>query len=54
MRPGVDYVSIMDSEKIAIPGWIAHHKKDGCRVTPPGEVGRLKEDLKNAKLVKVL
>ena len=54
MRAGGDYVTNMDIEKIAMPVLIAHHKKDGCSVTPPGEVGELKEDLKNAKPVKVL
>jgi len=53
-RWGGDWVTNMDIEKIEMPVLIVHHKKDKCIVTPPGEVGKLKEKLKNAKPVKVL
>lgn len=49
-----DHVMMMALDKIELPVLIAHHRKDRCYVTSPGEVKGLKEALKNANPVKVL
>ena len=40
--------------KIRIPVVIAHHRKDSCSKTPPGNVEDLVDALKNAKILDVL
>lgn len=51
---GGDYVTNMDIEDVKLPVLIVHHKKDDCRVTPADKVDDLRDELENAKPVKVL
>ncbi len=49
-----DQVLEYSLSKIRIPVVIAHHRKDSCSKTPPGNVEDLVDALKNAKILDVL
>jgi len=49
-----DLVLMYDLDEIRVPVVIAHHRRDGCKVTPPEEVAALERALANAKAVKTL
>ena len=42
-----------DLEKISVPVLISHHEDDECRVTPPGNVRKLRDRLSGAARVEV-
>ncbi|MBT4933798.1 MAG: alpha/beta hydrolase [Rhodospirillaceae bacterium] len=49
-----DGVAGLSLQKIKIPVLIVYHTKDTCKVTPPGDAGKLKGKLSNASRVEVV
>jgi len=49
-----DHVLLYGVNEVRVPVVVAHHRKDGCQYTPPGNVDRLVDAFKNAKVLPVL
>jgi hypothetical protein len=49
-----DHVLMYDLDAVRVPVVIAHHRSDGCKVTPPEALASLEGALKHAKAVKTL
>ena len=47
-KPGNRPVPDMSLDKIQIPTFVAHHKRDGCEHSQYGDISRLMEKLTNA------